>query len=109
MKNVTVQSIVTPKLKKEAEKILDSLGLNTSEAVRIFLQQVVNSQALPFRPQLKASISKEKIDIVKKPKNSRSRSNNNDANKDNNSKKRDNKGSSRSNSGFTKLFKNLFS
>ena len=35
-------------LKKEAEKIINALGLDTSSAIRLFLQQVVNHQTIPF-------------------------------------------------------------
>lgn len=48
--NVTVQSRISPELKKQADAIFDSMGLSTADAIRIFLQQVVNSGGLPFQP-----------------------------------------------------------
>lgn len=63
MGNITVQSRITPELKKEAESILNHLGLKTSEAIRLFLQQVVNSHGLPFRPHLKTP-NQETINAV---------------------------------------------
>jgi len=39
---------VEPELKSEATKVLNSLGLTPSAAIRIFLQQVVSEQCLPF-------------------------------------------------------------
>ncbi|RME65705.1 MAG: type II toxin-antitoxin system RelB/DinJ family antitoxin [Caldilineae bacterium] len=50
MKKVTIQTRVTPELKEEAEKVLDAMGMSTAEAIRIFLQQVVNSGSFPFQP-----------------------------------------------------------
>ena len=53
MSNVTVQARITPELKEEADAVLGALGLSTADAIRIFLQQVVNTGGLPFRPSLK--------------------------------------------------------
>lgn len=36
------------KLKREAEKVLSALGLDTSSAIRLFYAQVAFSQTLPF-------------------------------------------------------------
>ena len=53
MANVTVQARISPELKKEAEAILAEIGLTTADAIRVFLQQTVNSGGLPFRPTAK--------------------------------------------------------
>ena len=53
MPNVTVQARITPELKEEAEAILGAIGLTTAEAIRVFLQQIVNSGGLPFQPTAK--------------------------------------------------------
>jgi len=50
MANVTVQSRVSPELKKQADAIFTAMGLSTADAIRIFLQQVVNNGGLPFQP-----------------------------------------------------------
>ena len=39
---------VTPALKRQAEKILSTLGVSTSEAVTMFLRQVVLNKGIPF-------------------------------------------------------------
>ncbi len=46
----TVQSRVSPELKADAEKVFNAMGMKTSEAIRLFLQQTVNIGGLPFRP-----------------------------------------------------------
>ncbi len=48
--NDTVQSRVTPELKRDAERVFQAMGLKTSDAIRLFLQQSVNMGGLPFRP-----------------------------------------------------------
>ncbi len=48
MKIETVRARVDARLKKESEDVLESLGLTTTEAIRIFLQQVRLRRGLPF-------------------------------------------------------------
>lgn len=50
MHNVTVTARVTPELKEQAEAVFAAIGLSTSDAIRVFMQQAVNSGGLPFRP-----------------------------------------------------------
>ncbi len=51
MSNVTVQARVSPQLKQEAEDVFAAIGMTTAEAIRVFLQQAVNSGGLPFQPK----------------------------------------------------------
>lgn len=53
MANTTVQLRISPELKNEAEEIFNAMGLKTSEAIRLFLQQTVNCGGLPFTPHAK--------------------------------------------------------
>jgi len=53
MPNVTVQACINPTLKQEAEVVFAAIGMTTAEAIRVFLQQAVNSGGLPFRPTAK--------------------------------------------------------
>lgn len=53
MPNDTVQVRVTPELKQQAESVFQAMGLKTSEAIRMFLQQSVNIGGLPFQPTTK--------------------------------------------------------
>jgi DNA-damage-inducible protein J len=43
-----IRARVEPELKSEATKVLKSLGLTPSAAIRIFLKQVVYERAIPF-------------------------------------------------------------
>ena len=53
MSSVAVQSRVSPELKAQAEAIFAALGLSTSDAIRMFLQQAVNTGGLPFQPTIR--------------------------------------------------------
>lgn len=53
MSTVTVQVRVSPELKQEAEAVFAAIGISTAEAIRIFMQQAVNSGGLPFPPTAK--------------------------------------------------------
>lgn len=53
MSSVTIQSRVSPELKKQADAVFAALGLTTSDAIRMFLQQAVNTGGLPFQPTAK--------------------------------------------------------
>lgn len=46
--NVDVRSRVSADLKQEAAEVLQGCGLNVSSAIRLFLEQVVQEQKLPF-------------------------------------------------------------
>lgn len=43
---------VEPELKEEAEKVLEELGLNMSNAIGMFLKQVVMQKAIPFKVEI---------------------------------------------------------
>ena len=48
MKDTVVRARVNSDLKEETEKVFDSLGLTTTEAIRMFLAQVKLRGGLPF-------------------------------------------------------------
>lgn len=48
LKVTEIRSRIEPDLKENATRILASCGLNVSEAVRLFLYQVVAQNGLPF-------------------------------------------------------------
>ena len=50
MSNVIVQAQVSSELKQDAEAVFSAIGMTTAEAIRVFLQQAVNSGGLPFQP-----------------------------------------------------------
>ena len=46
--NATVRARVDESLKFDAEHILKEIGLNTSQAINIFLKKVVSVKGIPF-------------------------------------------------------------
>ena len=53
MANHLIQARVSNELKTQADLIFSSMGMTTSDAIRIFLQQSVNAGGLPFQPTAK--------------------------------------------------------
>ncbi len=51
-KEATVNARIEPKLKKEAENILNEVGLTSAEAVRLFYKQVCLHKGLPFEVKI---------------------------------------------------------
>jgi len=49
---VSLQLRIDESLKNQAQQVASELGMDLTTAVRVFLKQMVNDQALPFRPQL---------------------------------------------------------
>lgn len=47
-KSTEIRSRIEPELKRDAARVLAACGLNMSDAVRLFLRQVVAQNGLPF-------------------------------------------------------------
>lgn len=47
-KSAEIRSRIEPDLKQESTEVLSSLGLDMSDAIRLFLRQVVEVRGLPF-------------------------------------------------------------
>ena len=48
MTTTVVQTRVDTKTKQEAEALFESLGLDITTAIRLFLRQAINQQRIPF-------------------------------------------------------------
>ena len=46
--NQQLQIRIDAETKKEAKKILDSLGIDMSSAIKLFFRQIINARNLPF-------------------------------------------------------------
>lgn len=53
MSNTIIQARVSPELKQQADALFNAMGLKTSDAIRMFLQQSVTWGGLPFQPKIK--------------------------------------------------------
>jgi len=49
MTAVSTNIKIDPIVKKDAQALFDSLGMNLSTAVNVFLKQAIREQAIPFR------------------------------------------------------------
>jgi DNA-damage-inducible protein J len=47
-KTETVRARIEPRLKKEAERVLEDLGLSATQAITLFYRQVTLRKGLPF-------------------------------------------------------------
>lgn len=47
-----IHTRVDPNVKREAELVLSALGMNTSEAIRMFLAQIALQQGIPFEVRI---------------------------------------------------------
>lgn len=63
MQGSYVRARVDTKLKRDTERILDGLGLTTTEAIRLFLVQVRLQEGLPFHVGLK-QVAGESDDLL---------------------------------------------
>lgn len=63
-----IRVIIDDDLKTNAEKVLTNLDLTMSQAVRMFLKQVVKNEELPFNP-FEKRFNKETENAIKRSKN----------------------------------------
>ena len=61
MKTATITTRVSPELKEKSEEIINMLGINLSDAISMFLTQVVYSNGLPFTPKIDPIYSPEHV------------------------------------------------
>ena len=60
--NTTINIRIDKKIKKEAAYTLSELGLDMSTAVKMFLNQVVVEQGIPFTPKRSAAVIRKEWD-----------------------------------------------
>lgn len=68
-KTSTVRARVEPALKKDAELIFEELGLNTTDAIRMFFKQVRMHRGLPFDMKIPNEATKKAISDSETRKN----------------------------------------
>jgi DNA-damage-inducible protein J len=58
MKSAEIRSRIEPDLKEGASRVLAECGLNLSDAIRLFLRQVVVNNGLPFEVKVPNAITR---------------------------------------------------
>ena len=71
MKTEIINARVEPALKACSEKIFRALGMNTTDAISIFLSQVVLNKGLPFDVRIPNKATRQAIKEVKVGKGKR--------------------------------------
>ena len=69
---------VEPRVKKQAEKTLNDLGLSITEAINVFLNQIILNDGIPFEIK-KPRFNKETEQIIDDVKNGKNLSKNFDS------------------------------
>jgi DNA-damage-inducible protein J len=69
LKTAIVRARIEPKVKGAVEKILDKLGISTSEAINIFFKQVYLNKGLPFAIKIPNEELREAVESSRKGKN----------------------------------------
>lgn len=67
-KTAMIRARTTPQLKKEAEEILNKLGINPTEAINVFYTQIVIHKGIPFNIWLEAGDKEENYIKIKDEK-----------------------------------------
>ncbi|MGI6075497.1 MAG: type II toxin-antitoxin system RelB/DinJ family antitoxin [Pyramidobacter sp.] len=63
MSTSTINTRIDSDLKRQAENIFSEIGLSTSQAIRLFYKQTVQTGGLPFQPNY--TLSKETLEAMR--------------------------------------------
>lgn len=66
-KTSSIHIRVEPKVKEEVEKILDTLGMTSTEAINIYLRQIILNSGIPFEIKI-PQFSNEMLEAIKEAK-----------------------------------------
>ncbi len=65
MPKTTMNLRVDSKLKKDAEKVIDELGISMSAAINIYLKMIVRNKGIPFDLRITKEDPKKKTTVSK--------------------------------------------
>ena len=68
-KTATVTVRLDPKVKRNAQKVLEKLGITTSQAVTMYFNQISEEQGLPFRPHIPNAETLQAMDDLEHGRN----------------------------------------
>jgi DNA-damage-inducible protein J len=68
-KSATIHARIEPELKEEAEAILKNLGLNATQAITLFYQQIKINRGLPFVLRVPNETTRQTLDDADAEKN----------------------------------------
>jgi len=62
---VNLQIRIDDTLRNQAQQVAHNLGMDLTTAVRVFLKQMVNSNGLPFKPEVDPFYSASNMQVLK--------------------------------------------
>ena len=68
-KSASIHARIQPELKEEAEALLKELGLNASQAITLFYQQIKLTRGLPFVLRVPNETTRQTLDDTDAGKN----------------------------------------
>ncbi len=66
LKTATVRARIEPKVKSQAERVLRTLGISSSEAINVFYRKIVAEQGIPFSLSIPTKETREAIRATRK-------------------------------------------
>jgi DNA-damage-inducible protein J len=63
--NEQIQIRIDSETKKEAKKVLDSLGIDMSSAIKLFFRQIINARNLPFELRGENGLTLHKAELLR--------------------------------------------
>jgi DNA-damage-inducible protein J len=72
-KTATINTRIEPDIKIQAEGILHNLGLNNTEAIRLFYQQICLHQGLPFAVKVPNKLTQKAMNDATSRKTSKAK------------------------------------
>lgn len=67
MKSSSIHLRIEPKVKEQVETILETLGMTTTEAINIYLKQIIINSGIPFEIKTK-KFSDEMLEAIQEAK-----------------------------------------
>jgi DNA-damage-inducible protein J len=67
-KTASARALIDPRIKKEAEAILNELGLSVSKSVELYYRQIIAHRGLPFELQVPSEKTMKTIENSRKGK-----------------------------------------
>ena len=68
MKTAKIYTSLEPDIKKQAQRILNRLGISTTDAIRLYFQQIVDRNGIPFEVSIPNEKTRQAMDDAREGK-----------------------------------------
>ena len=69
LKTATIHARIDPRLKRQAETVLEKVGLSASEAINVFYRLIVSNKGLPFPVRIPNAETRKALEDIKAGRN----------------------------------------